>query len=134
MINDNDVYVIGMARTPIGSLNGSLCSLTAPRLGAMAIKAALERAKIQGSQVDEVIMGNVLTGSGQAPARQAAIYAGLPVTVPCTTVNKVCASGMKAVQLGAAQIQLGYASIVVAGGMESMSNCPFYMVAIDAAP
>ena len=116
------------ARTPIGSFMGVLTSLTAPELGAIAIKAALERGGLSPNQVDEVIMGNVLpAGMGQAPARQAALGAGLPEGVECLTVNKVCGSGLKAVMLAAQAIQTGDASILVAGGMESMSNVPFYI-------
>ncbi len=124
------VYIVGAARTPIGSFLGSLSSIAAPRLGAAAIEAALQRAGVAPSQVGEVFMGNVLTaGIGQAPARQAAIYAKLPNTVPATTVGKVCGSGMQALIFGAKTIALGDAEIVVAGGMESMSNVPYYMPA-----
>jgi len=123
-----NVYILSHARTPIGSLNGALASLTAPQLGAMAIKAALERSGVQPDQVNELFMGNVVSaGIGQAPAQQASIFAGLPVTLPCTTVNKVCASGMKAIMLGAQSILNGDNDIVVAGGMESMSNIPYYL-------
>jgi acetyl-CoA C-acetyltransferase len=122
------VFIAGRARTPIGSLNGALSSLTAPQLGAIVIKAALERSGLQPAQVDEVFMGNVVSaGIGQAPAQQASIYAGLPTTIPCTTVNKVCASGMKAIMLGAQSIMNGDNHIVIAGGMESMSNIPYYL-------
>jgi acetyl-CoA C-acetyltransferase len=124
------VYVVGAARTPIGAFLGSLSSLAAPRLGAVAIEAALARAKVAPDLVGEVFMGNVLSaGIGQAPARQAAIYAKLPQKVPCTTVGKVCGSGMQAVILGAKTIALGDADVVVTGGMESMSNVPYYMPA-----
>ena len=125
-----EVVIVSMARTPIGSFMGALSSIPAPELGAKAIKGALEKAKIDPSQVQEVLMGNVVqAGTGQAPARQAAIYAGIPDTVPCTTVNKVCASGMKAIMQAAQGIALGDNDIVVAGGMESMkiginSRCP----------
>ncbi len=123
-----DVFIAGRARTPIGSLNGTLASVTAPHLGAVAIKAALDRSRISSDQVNELFMGNVLSaGVGQAPAQQASIYAGLPTSVTCTTVNKVCASGMKAIMLGAQSIILGDADVVVAGGMESMSNTPYYL-------
>jgi len=123
-----NVYILSQARTPIGSLNGSLASLTAPQLGAIAIKAALERSGLQPDQVNELFMGNVVSaGIGQAPAQQASIYAGMPVTLPCTTVNKVCASGMKAIMLGAQSIMNGDNEIVLAGGMESMSNIPYYL-------
>lgn len=122
------VFIAARARTPIGSLNGALSALTAPQLGAIAIKAALQRSKINPSQVDEVFMGNVVSaGIGQAPAQQASRFAGLPPNVPCTTVNKVCASGMKAIMLGAYSIMIGDNDIVVAGGMESMSNVPYYL-------
>ena len=124
---DREIVIVGAARTPIGSFLGSLSSLTAPRLGAVAIKAALERAGVKPELVNEVFMGCVLQGGiGQAPARQAAIYAGLPDTTPCTTVNKVCGSGMKAIVSGAQTILSGDAEVVVAGGMESMSNAPYF--------
>jgi acetyl-CoA C-acetyltransferase len=122
-----EVVIVGAARTPIGSFLGSLASVPAPRLGAVAIRAALERAGVVPGAVDEVVMGNVLqAGVGQAPARQAAIYAGLPEKTPCWTMNKVCGSGLKAVISGAQAIALGDADVVVAGGMESMSNVPYY--------
>src|SRR3546814_47282 len=122
-----EVVITGMARTPIGSFGGSLSSLSATRLGAVAVQAAVERSKITGEQVEELFMGNVLTaGVGQAPATQVAVYAGLPF-IPATTVNKVCASGMKAVMLGAQSIMNGATQVVVAGGMESMSNAPYYL-------
>ena len=122
-----EVVIVGAARTPIGAFLGSLASVTAPRLGAIAIRAALERAGVEAAAVDEVVMGNVLqAGVGQAPARQAAIYAGLPETTPCWTMNKVCGSGLKAVISAAQAIALGDADVVVAGGMESMSNVPYY--------
>ncbi len=121
------VYIVSAVRTPIGSFGGSLKDFTAPQLGAIAIKAAVERAGIQPSDVQEVLMGCVIqANTGQAPARQAAKFAGLPDQVICTTVNKVCASGMKAIAQAAQSILLGDADIVVAGGMESMSNVPFY--------
>ena len=121
-----DVYIIGMARTPIGSFNGALSTVPAVRLGATAIKEALSRAGVEPGQVDEVFMGNVLTANeGQAPANQASIYAGIPTSVPCTTLNKVCASGMKAIMAGTQSILLGDNAVVVAGGMESMSNVPY---------
>ena len=123
-----DVYIIGMARTPIGSFNGALSTVPAVRLGATAIKEALSRAGVEPGQVDEVFMGNVLTANeGQAPANQASIYAGIPTSVPCTTLNKVCASGMKAIMAGTQSILLGDNAVVVAGGMESMSNVPYYL-------
>ena len=122
-----EVVIVGAARTPVGAFLGSLASVTAPRLGAIAIRAALERAGVEAAAVDEVVMGNVLqAGLGQAPARQAAIYAGLPETTPCWTMNKVCGSGLKAVISAAQAIALGDADVVVAGGMESMSNVPYY--------
>ena len=121
------VYVISAVRTPMGSFGGSLKDIPATKLGAIAIKAAVERAGIQPDQVDELLMGCVLQANlGQAPARQAAKYAGLPDKVICTTVNKVCASGMKAIAQGAQSILLGDADVVVAGGMENMSAVPFY--------
>ncbi|MBN4065995.1 acetyl-CoA C-acyltransferase [Candidatus Amoebophilus asiaticus] len=123
-----EVYIVSVARTPIGSLGGSLASLSATKLGSIAIKSAVERVGIKPEDVQEVYMGNVLTANvGQAPARQAALFAGLSNTTPCTTVNKVCASGTKAIILGAQSILLGDNDIVVAGGMESMSNTPYYL-------
>lgn len=123
----NEVYILSAVRTPIGSFGGSLKDISATQLGAIAIKAAVERAKIQPIQVQEVLMGSVLQANlGQAPARQASKFAQLPDNVQCTTINKVCASGMKAVMQGAQSILLGDADVVVAGGMESMSNVPFY--------
>jgi acetyl-CoA C-acetyltransferase len=122
------VVIVSAARTPIGSFMGALSSVPATKLGATAIKGALEKIKLSPENVDEVLMGNVVqAGEGQAPARQAAIYAGIPDTVPCTTVNKVCASGMKAVMQGAQAIALGDADIIVAGGMENMSQIPHYV-------
>ncbi|WP_426094436.1 acetyl-CoA C-acyltransferase [Flavobacterium sp. DSR2-3-3] len=122
------VVIVSAVRTPIGSFMGGLSTVTAPRLGAIAIKGALDRINLDPNLIDEVFMGNVVqAGVGQAPARQAAIFAGLPNTVACTTINKVCASGMKAVMLGAQAIQCGDAEIVVAGGMENMSLIPHYM-------
>ena len=124
---NKDVVIVSAVRTPIGSFLGSLSTVPAPRLGAAAIKGALDKINLKPELVDEVIMGNVVqAGTGQAPARQAAIYAGIPNTVPCSTVNKVCASGMKAVMQAAQAIQLGDADIVVAGGMENMSLIPHY--------
>ncbi|TMC72450.1 MAG: acetyl-CoA C-acyltransferase [Chloroflexi bacterium] len=118
--------ILGAARTPIGSFLGGLAPLPAPKLGAIAIKCALERAGVLADEVDEVFMGNVVqAGVGQAPARQAALAAGIPNSVPCTTINKVCGSGLKSVMLAAAQIAAGEARLVVAGGMESMSNAPY---------
>ena len=122
-----EVVIVSVARTPIGSFMGSLSSIPAPKLGAIAIKGALEKINLDPTLVEEVFMGNVVSaGLGQAPARQAAIFAGIPNTVPCTTVNKVCASGMKSIMLAAQTIALGDASIVVAGGMENMSAIPHY--------
>ncbi|QEC52989.1 acetyl-CoA C-acetyltransferase [Anseongella ginsenosidimutans] len=122
-----EVIIAGAARTPIGSFGGSLSSLSATRLGAIAVKAAVERAGISPEQVQELFMGNVLTaGEGQAPATQVATFSGLPL-IPATTVNKVCASGMKAVMLAAQSIMTGENEVVVAGGMESMSNVPYYL-------
>ena len=123
-----EVVIVSVARTPIGSFMGALSGIPAPRLGAIAIKGALSKINLSPEQVEEVLMGNVVqAGTGQAPARQAAIYAGIPDTVPCTTVNKVCASGMKAIMQGAQSIALGDTSIVVAGGMENMSLIPHYV-------
>ncbi|MEM6262835.1 MAG: acetyl-CoA C-acyltransferase [Bacteroidota bacterium] len=123
-----EVFIVSAIRTPIGSFGGMFSGLTAPQLGATAIQHALERAGVQPDQVEEVFYGNVVSaGLGQAPARQAAIHAGIPNTVPATTVNKVCSSGAKAVMFGAQQIALGLSEIVVTGGMESMSNIPYYI-------
>ena len=122
------VVIVSAVRTPIGSFMGGLSTVAAPRLGAVAIKGALDKINLDPNLVDEVFMGNVVqAGVGQAPARQAAIFAGLPNTVACTTVNKVCASGMKSVMLGAQAIICDDAEIVVAGGMENMSLTPHYM-------
>ena len=123
-----EVVIVSAVRTPIGSFQGVLANLTAPQLGAIVIKEAVSRAGIKPEDVSEVIMGNVLpAGEGQAPARQAAIYAGLPKSTPCMTINKVCGSGLKAVMLAAQAIIAGDAEVVVAGGMESMSNVPYYL-------
>lgn len=122
-----EVYIVSAVRTPIGSFGGSLAQVPATKLGAAAIKAAVEKAGIKPEEVNEVFMGNVLQANvGQAPATQSAIYAGLPNNIPSTTVNKVCASGMKAVMLAAQSIALGDNEVVVAGGMENMSQVPFY--------
>lgn len=122
------VVIVSAARTPIGSFMGSLSNIPAPKLGAIAIKGALDKINLDPSLVQEVLMGNVVqAGEGQAPARQAALFAGIPNTVPCTTVNKVCASGMKAVMQGAQAIMCGDADIIVAGGMENMSLIPHYV-------
>ncbi len=126
-MSNRTVYIVSAVRTPIGSFGGSLKDFSATQLGAIAIKAAVERAGILPTDVQEVLMGSVIQANlGQAPARQAAKFAGLPDNVICTTVNKVCASGMKAIAQGAQSILLGDADIVVAGGMESMSNVPYY--------
>lgn len=120
--------ILSGARTPVGVFMGGLSEVSAPRLGSAAIKAALERAGVKPGEVSEVLMGCVLTGGmGQAPARQASIGAGIPDTVPCTTVNKVCGSGMKTIMLGTQSIMTGDSTIVVAGGMESMSNAPYVL-------
>ncbi len=127
------VYLISAARTPMGSFLGALSSVPAPQLGATAIRGAIERAGLPAEAVDEVFMGNVLqAGLGQAPARQAALGAGLTHEVPCTTVNKVCASGMKAIALAASAIGNGDAHVVIAGGMENMSQVPHYLHARNA--
>ncbi len=125
-----EIVIVGFARTPIGSFQGALSSLSATRLGAHAIKEALSRSGVKPEQVSEVIMGNVLTGGvGQAPARQAMIYAGIPNSTPALTINKVCGSGMKAIMLGVQSLITGESEIVVAGGQESMSNAPYLMPA-----
>src|SRR5678810_1057375 len=122
-----EVYIISAVRTPIGSFGGVLRTLSATQLGATAIKGAIAKAGVKPEQIQDVLMGCVLQANlGQAPARQAAKFAGLPNEVNCTTVNKVCASGMKAITQAAQSILLGDADIVVAGGLESMSNVPFY--------
>ncbi len=124
------VVIVSAVRTPIGSFLGSLSNISAPKLGAIAIKGALDKIDLDAKLVDEVYMGNVAqAGLGQAPAKQAAIFAGIPNTVPCTTINKVCASGMKSMMLAAQAIQCGDADIVVAGGMENMSLIPHYIQA-----
>ena len=122
------IVIVSAVRTPIGSFMGALSSVSAPKLGATAIKGALEKINLNPQLVDEVYMGNVVqAGVGQAPARQAALFAGLPNTVPCTTVNKVCASGMKAIMMAAQAIKAGDTEIIVAGGMENMSQIPHYV-------
>lgn len=124
-----EVYIISAVRTPMGSFNGILSGIPAPKLGSIAIKGALEKGNVKPEWVQEVFMGNVLqAGLGQAPARQAAIYAGISDSVPCTTVNKVCASGMKAISLAAQTILSGDNDVVVAGGMENMSSVPHYLM------
>ena len=128
MSDFKEVYIVSAVRTPIGSFGGALSSISATQLGAHAIKAALEKIKLDPKEVQEVYMGNVLAANlGQAPVTQASIYAGIPNTVPGTTVNKVCASGMKAIMLGAESIMLGDNDVVVAGGMENMSSVPYYL-------
>jgi len=123
-----EVYIVSAVRTPIGSFNGSLSSVSTGKLGAAAIKGAVDKIKLDVKEIEEVLMGCVLQANvGQAPARQAAKFAGLPNEVHCTTVNKVCASGMKAVMQATQSIKLGDASVIVAGGMENMSNVPYYL-------
>lgn len=123
-----EVYIVSMARTPIGSFGSKLAGFQAPKLGAHAIKGALERAGIKPELVNEVFFGNVISANlGQAPAKQAALGADLPPTTPCTTINKVCSSGMKSIMIGAQSIMTGMNEVVVAGGMESMSNIPYYL-------
>ena len=130
---NKEVVIVSVARTPIGSFLGALSSIPAPKLGAIAIKGALQKIDLKPEMVEEVLMGNVVqAGTGQAPARQAAIYAGIPDSVPCITVNKVCASGMKTVMQAAQSIALGDAEIIVAGGMENMSLIPHYYHARSA--
>jgi acetyl-CoA C-acetyltransferase len=124
--NTQEVWIVGASRTPVGSLNGALKALPATKLGSIAIKHAVESSSVPASAVEEIFFGQVLqAGVGQSPARQAALGAGLPESADATTVNKVCASGMKSVILAAQQIQLGQRDVVVAGGMESMSNAPY---------
>lgn len=121
-----DVVIVSAVRTPIGSFGGALAAIPAPRLGAIVIDAAVRRAGLEGSEIDEVMMGCVLpAGQGQAPARQAALYAGLPQSVPCTTVNKVCGSGLKTITMAVQAIKAGDADIIVAGGMENMDLAPY---------
>lgn len=123
-----DAVIVSFARTPIGSIGGSLASFSAPQLGSIAIKEALSRGGLKPEQVDEVLMGNVVSAcAGQAPARQASKGAGIPDSTVCTTINKVCSSGMKTVMYAAQSIALGHHNIVVAGGMESMSQVPYYL-------
>ncbi|WP_452221983.1 acetyl-CoA C-acyltransferase [Lacinutrix salivirga] len=130
---NKEVVIVSAARTPIGSFLGALSTIPAPKLGAIAIKGALDKINLKPELVEEVLMGNVVqAGTGQAPARQAAIFAGIPDTVPCTTVNKVCASGMKTVMMAAQSIAAGDTDIVVAGGMENMSLIPHYFYARSA--
>ena len=123
------IVIVSVARTPMGVMMGSLSGFAAHQLGAIAIKAAVERAGLAPDQVNEVIMGNVLqAGQGQAPARQAALGAGLPLSVACTTVHKVCGSGMKAAMFGHDMLKAGSTDVVVAGGQESMSNAPYLLL------
>ena len=125
---DRDAYIVSACRTAIGEFLGGLSTMTAPQLGAIAIREAVERAGVDPGQVDEVLMGNVVqAGVGQAPARQAAIHGGIPDKVSATTINKVCGSGLKAVMLAAQAIRAGDADVIVAGGMESMSNAPYFL-------
>src|SRR5438105_5976186 len=127
MLND-PIVIVGAARTPMGAMQGDFASLAANELGAVAIKAAVERAGIRPDDVQEAIMGNVLpAGQGQAPARQAALKAGLPLATGCTTVNKMCGSAMKAAMIAHDQIAAGTGDIIVAGGVESMSNAPYWL-------
>ena len=128
-----EVVIVSAVRIPTGSFGGSLSSVSATKLGATAIKGALEKINLDPNKVQEVYMGNVLQANlGQAPAKQAAIFAGISENTPCTTVNKVCASGMKSISLGAQAIKCGDADIVVAGGMENMSMVPHYHIARNA--
>ena len=123
-----EVYIVSAVRTPMGSFGGVLSGFSATQLGSEVIKGALEKAGVSADHVEEVFMGNVCSSNlGQAPARQAALGAGININVPCTTVNKVCSSGMKSIMFGAQTIMLGHADVIVAGGMESMSNIPYYL-------
>ena len=125
---DRDAYIVSACRTAIGEFMGGLASMSAPQLGAIVVRDAVRRAGIDPGQVDEVLLGNVVqAGVGQAPARQAAIHGGIPDTVPAMTVNKVCGSGLKAVMLASQAIRAGDADVIVAGGMESMSNAPYFL-------
>jgi acetyl-CoA C-acetyltransferase len=127
-MNKNDIVIVGAARTPMGGFQGELSALTAPQLGSVAIKGALERAGVKPADVGEVLMGNVLpAGIGQAPARQASLGSGIPESVPCTTVSKVCGSGMKALMIGMDSLRAVHSSIIIAGGMESMTNAPYLL-------
>ncbi|MDG2449010.1 MAG: beta-ketoacyl synthase N-terminal-like domain-containing protein, partial [Saprospiraceae bacterium] len=122
------VYIVSAKRTPMGSFGGQLASFSATALGSKAISGAIKAAEIEANVIDEVFFGNVCSANlGQAPARQAALGAGIPNSVPCTTVNKVCSSGMKAIMFGSQSIALGQAEVILAGGMESMSNIPYYV-------
>ena len=123
-----EVVIVSYCRTPIGSFGGSLSNVSAPKLGSIAIKGAIDKINIDPNIIDEVYMGNVISsGLGQAPAKQAAIFAGINQDTPCTTINKVCSSGMKAIMIAAQSIQTGENDIVIAGGMENMSSIPFYV-------
>ena len=127
-MSDRDAYIVSACRTAIGEFQGSLAGMSAPQLGALVIREAVKRAGIEPGLVEEVLMGNVVqAGVGQAPARQALIHAGIPDTVGAMTVNKVCGSGLKAVMLAAQAIRAGDADVIVAGGMESMSNAPYFL-------
>ena len=127
-MTEDPIVIVGVARTPMGALQGELASVSATELGAAAIRAALDRAGVSPERVDEVLMGCVLSaGLGQAPARQAALGAGLPTSTPCSTISKVCGSGMRAVMFAHDSLRAGSAETVVAGGMESMSNAPYLL-------
>src|SRR5512134_3728889 len=127
MLND-PIVIVSAARTPVGGFQGDLKTFTAPELGAAAMRAAVERAQIKPEQVEEVVMGCVLpAGQGQAPARQASLGAGLPLAAGCTTVNKMCGSGMRAAMFATDLLHAGSADVIVAGGMESMSNAPYLL-------
>lgn len=129
--SSSPVYIVATKRTPIGSFLGKLSNFQAPELGGAAIKGALESIKLNPKEVNEVVLGNVLSaGQGQAPARQASLKGGLGIDVPCTTINKVCSSGLKSVVYGSQSIALGHANVVVAGGFESMSNAPFMVMGV----
>ncbi|RHX99911.1 hypothetical protein DYB36_009817 [Aphanomyces astaci] len=127
-LSPRDVVIVSYARTPIATFNGAFASLTAPELGAIANKAAIERAGISVNEIQEAYLGNVVSAAiGQAPARQSVLKAGIPDTVPCTTINKVCASGMKSIALASQSIIAGSQDVMLAGGFESMSNIPYYL-------
>lgn len=127
-INDNDIVVVSFARSPIGKLGGQLSPVTAPKLGSLSIRAAVDRSGLDQNLIEEAFFGNVVSaGMGQAPARQAILYANLPISIPCTTVNKVCASGMKSILFAGLSIKSGYRQACIAGGFESMSNIPYYL-------
>lgn len=127
-IGDSDVFVVGLARTPVAKMGGALAGMSAPQLGAHAIGAAIERSGIDKNKIEEAFMGNVVSANvGQAPTRQAVMYAGLNLDTPCTTINKVCASGMKSLMMASMSVGSGYRNAMIAGGMESMSNIPYYL-------